>query len=167
MGQIVQQFEQKKRSENIDEKLGERTARNKVIPFTIQDKPQAQMVSPPSKSLDNENYKGKLPRREGPTPDADYSRQEVMVEVHPKRNHGPPKEKVAETPTSKDDLAPPFVIITEWSNFRRLVFLASKTLILSWRLKKKKHFQSVVWEIHRQKLSLPLISSLEKLRYRR
>ena len=112
MGQIVQQFEQKKRSENIDEKLGERTARNKVIPFTIQDKPQAQIVSPPSKSLDNENYKGKLPRRE-PTPDADYSRQEVMVEVHPKRNHGPPKEKVAETPTSKDDLAPPFVIITE------------------------------------------------------
>ena len=113
MGQIVQQFEQRKSSENIDEKLGKRTARNKVIPFTIQDKPQAQMVSPPSKSLDNENYTGKLPRREGPTPDADYSRQEVIVEVHPKRNHGPPKEKVAETPTSKDNLAPPIVIITE------------------------------------------------------
>ena len=113
MGQIVQQFEQKKSSENKDEKLGRRAARNKVIPFTIQDKPQVQIVSPPSKSLDNENYTGKLPRRERPTPDADYSRQEVIVEVHRKRNHGPPKEKVAETPTSKNDLAPPIVIIAE------------------------------------------------------
>ena len=139
MGQIVQQFEQKKNSENKDEKLGRRAARNKVIPFTRQDKPQVQIVSPPSKSLDNENYTGKLPRRERPTPDADYSRQEVIVEVHPKRNHGPPKEKVAETPTSKNDLAPPIVIIAEWANLRRLVFLASKTLLVSWRLQKK-HF---------------------------
>ena len=104
MGQIVQQFEQKKSRENIDEKLGRQAARNKVIPFTIQEKPQAQIISPP---MDNENYTGKLPRRERPTPYADYSRQEVIVEVHPKRNHGPPKEKVAETPTSKDNLAPP------------------------------------------------------------
>ena len=100
MGQIVHQlFEQKKSSENIDEKLGRRAARNKVIPFTIHDKPQAQIVSLPSKSIDNENCTGKLPRRERPKPDADYSRQEVVVEVHPKLNNGLPKEKIAETPT--------------------------------------------------------------------
>ena len=63
--------------------------------------------------LGNENYTGKLPRREQPTPDADYSRREVIVEVHPKRNHGPPKEKVAESPTPKENLAQPVVIITE------------------------------------------------------
>ena len=139
MGQIVPQFEQKKSSENIDEKLGRRAARNKVNPFTIQDKQQAQIVIPPSKSLDNENYTEKLPRREGPTLDADYSRREVIVKVHPKRNHGPQKEKGAEIPTSKDDLAPPIVIIAEWASLRCLVFLASKTLLMSWRLQKK-HF---------------------------
>ena len=111
MGQIVQRFEQKKSSENMDEKLGRRAARKKVIPFTVQDKPQVQIVSPPSKSLDNENYTGKFLRKERPTPDADYSRQEVIVEVHP--IHGPLREKVTETPTSKDDLATPIVIITE------------------------------------------------------
>ena len=113
MGQTLQRFEQKKSRENKGEKLGTRTARNKVIPSTIQDEPQAQIVSPPSKSMDNENHTGKLPRRERLTPDADYSRQEVFVEVHPKRNHGPLKEKLAETPTSKDDLTPSIVIITE------------------------------------------------------
>ena len=50
-------------------------------------------------------------RKERTTPDADYSRQEVIVEVHP--IHGPLREKVIETPTSKDDLATPIVIITE------------------------------------------------------
>ena len=94
----------------MDEKLGRRAARKKVIPFTVQDKPQVQIVSPPSKSLDNENYTGKFLRKERPTPDADYSRQEIIVEVHP--IHGP-LEKVTETPTSKDDLATPIVIITE------------------------------------------------------
>ena len=111
MGQIVQRFEQKKSGENMDEKLGRRAARKKVIPFTVQDKPQVQIVSPPSKSLDNENYTGKFTRKERPTPDADYSRQEVIVEVHPIR--GPLREKVTETPASKDDLATPIVIITE------------------------------------------------------
>ena len=100
MGQIVHQlFEQKKNSENIDEKLGRRAARNKVIPLTIQGEPQAQIVSLPSKSIDNENCMGKLPRKERLTPDEDCSRQEVIIEVHPKLNHGLPKEKIAETPT--------------------------------------------------------------------
>ena len=113
MAQIVQRVEQKKSSENMDEKFGTRVAGNKVIPFTIQDEPQAQLVSAPAKTLGNEKYTGKLPRREQPTHDADYLRQEVIVEVHPKRNHGQLKEKVAETPTSKDNLASPIVIITE------------------------------------------------------
>ena len=113
MDQIVQQFEQKKSSGNKDEKFGTRAARNKVIPFTIKDEPEAQIVCPPSKSMDNENYSGKFLRKERPTPGADYSRQEVIVEVHRKFNHSLPKEKVAETPIPKDDLATPIVIITE------------------------------------------------------
>ena len=100
MGQIVHQlFEEKKSSENIDETLGRRAARNKVIPFTIQDEPQAQIVSMPSNSIDDDICTGKLPRRERPKPDADYSRQEVIVEVHLKLNNGLPKKKIAESPT--------------------------------------------------------------------
>ena len=34
MGQIVQRFEQKKSSENKDEKVGAKAARNKAIPVT-------------------------------------------------------------------------------------------------------------------------------------
>ena len=113
MDQILQQFDQRKSSGYKDEKFGTRAARNKVIPFTIQDEPEAQIVSPPSKSMDNENYTGKFIRKGRPTPDANYSRQEVIVEVHPKFNHGPLEEKLAETPTPKDDLATPIVIITE------------------------------------------------------
>ena len=100
MSQIVHQlFEEKKSSENIDETLGRRAARNKVIPFTIQDEPQAQIVSMPSNSIDDDICTGKLPKRERPKPDADYSRQEVIVEVHLKLNNGLPKKKIAESPT--------------------------------------------------------------------
>ena len=100
MGQIVHQlFEEKKSGENIDETLGRRAARNKVIPFTIQDEPQAQIVSMPSNSIDDDICTGKLPRRERLKPDADYLRQEVIVEVHLKLNNGLPKKKIAESPT--------------------------------------------------------------------
>ena len=64
-------------------------ADNKATPLTIQES-QTQIVIPPTKSMDNENYEEKLSRKEQPTFKANDSRQEVTVEVHPKRYHSLP-----------------------------------------------------------------------------
>ena len=83
MGRVAPRFQQKKTSENNNEE-SELRADNKATPLTIQES-QTQIVIPPTKSMDNENYEGKLSRKERPTFKANDSRQEVTVEVHPKR----------------------------------------------------------------------------------
>ena len=88
MGRVAPRFQQKKTSENNNEE-SERRADNKATPLTIQES-QTQIVIPPTKLMDNENYKEKLSRKERPTFKANDSRQEVTVEVHPKRYHSLP-----------------------------------------------------------------------------
>ena len=89
MGRVAPRFQQKKTSENNNEE-SELRAKNKSTPLTIQES-QTQIVIPPTKSMDNENYEGKLSRKERPTFKArNDSRQEVTVEVHPKRYHSLP-----------------------------------------------------------------------------
>ena len=90
MGRVAPRFQQKKTSENNNEE-SELRADNKATPLTIQvQESQTQIVIPPTKSMDNENYKEKLSRKERPTFKANDSRQEVTVEVHPKRYHSLP-----------------------------------------------------------------------------
>ena len=88
MGRVAPRFQQKKTSENNNEE-SELRADNKATPLTIQES-QTQIVIPPTKSMDNENYEEKLSRKEQPTFKANDSRQEVTVEVHPKRIHSLP-----------------------------------------------------------------------------
>ena len=90
MGRVAPRFQQKKTSENNNEE-SELRADNKATPLTIQvQESQTQIVIPPTKSMDNENYEEKLSRKERPTFKANDSRQEVTVEVHPKRSHSFP-----------------------------------------------------------------------------
>ena len=88
MGRVAPRFQRKKTSENNNEE-SELRADNKATPLTIQES-QTQIVIPPTKSMDNENYEEKLSRKERPTFKANDSRQEVTVEVHPKRYHSLP-----------------------------------------------------------------------------
>lgn len=90
MGRVAPRFQRKKTSENNNEE-SELRADNKATPLTIQvQESQTQIVIPPTKSMDNENYEEKLSRKERPTFKANDSRQEVTVEVHPKRYHSLP-----------------------------------------------------------------------------
>ena len=90
MGRVAPRFQRKKTSENNNEE-SELRADNKATPLTIQvQESQTQIVIPPTKSMDNENYEEKLSRKERPTFKANDSRQEVIVEVHPKRYHSLP-----------------------------------------------------------------------------
>ena len=88
MGRVAPRFQRKKTSENNNEE-SELRADNKATPLTIQES-QTQIVILPTKSMDNENYEEKLSRKERSTFKANDSRQEVTVEVHPKRYHSLP-----------------------------------------------------------------------------